>query len=152
MQSLGLFIPTGLLGSSDTLCLDQDYGALISGDKARVFTLACRPHVISPTPSNPPCVPFLKAQPCPSLPPPLYLLSLHLHSSPQPPYCPALTTPPSYLRTLHLGPLWLPFLQLWVPEHKVMEACTCSLAPCWTASSISEVSCSVHVPRTANRA
>lgn len=90
-QSLGWFFPQN---SWAALCLD---GALISGDKARVLTLAPRCHVTSSTPSKPPCVsPYSHPSPIPIYPQP---------TCPSAALCtlssPASTTPPSYLRDLH---------------------------------------------------
>lgn len=33
-----------------------------------------------------------------------------------------------------------------------MDACPCSLSPCWTVSSIHDAFCSVHIPGAASRA
>lgn len=90
-QSLGWFFSQN---SWAALCLDS---TLISGDKARVLTLAPRCHVTNPTPSKPPCVsPYSHPSPIPIYPQP---------TCPSAALCtlssPASTKPPSYLRNLH---------------------------------------------------
>lgn len=97
--------PTGLLGSSDTLCVDHAYGAFISRDKARVLTLGVsRASCDHPAPSNPPCVPLLRAQAYPDLPRPSVLatfVSLQLSVSFSTQLQPSL---PLNLRNLYLAP------------------------------------------------
>lgn len=128
--------------------LHQTYGALISGDKARVLTLAPRPHVTTPSPS-PSLYSLLRPAPG-SVPPPCLCACCTCSSadSLQSVCCRALARPPSPLTALYLAPPLLHFLQLWVPEHKDACISCCLLAgPSAPSTMCSVLSISPGLPR-----
>lgn len=107
----------------------------------------------APPPPSPLYIPLLTAQPCSSDLPQGLCIS-YACSSRDLSTVPSLPSPgPAFpFPWGSLACSLLHFLQFGVPEHKAMDACPCSLSPCWTVSSIHDAFCSVHFPRAASRA